>query len=73
MGAPVSERTALAALLARFQPIEEFFAELKAYIKESWSAYEANPDQGFHVFLRRCVHDVGAKRQSAEVIFDMQV
>jgi transposase len=49
-----------------FNPIEEFFAELKAYIKKSWSAYEANPEQGFHIFLRRCVHDVGAKQQSAE-------
>jgi transposase len=49
-----------------FNPIEEFFAELKAYIKKSWSAYECNPEQEFHVFLRRCVHDVGAKQQSAE-------
>lgn len=49
-----------------FNPIEEFFAELKAYIKKSWSAYEANPEQGFHIFLRRCIHDIGAKQQSAE-------
>jgi transposase len=26
-----------------FNPIEEFFAELKAYIKKAWSAYEENP------------------------------
>lgn len=49
-----------------FNPIEEFFAELKAYIKKAWSTYEQNPDQGFDVFLRRCVHEVGAKQQSAE-------
>ncbi|KAJ5101023.1 hypothetical protein N7456_007075 [Penicillium angulare] len=49
-----------------FNPIEEFFAELKAYIKKVWSAYEKNPDQGFHTFLRQCVNDVGAKQQSAK-------
>lgn len=26
-----------------FNPIEEFFAELEAYIKKDWSAYEENP------------------------------
>jgi transposase len=49
-----------------FNPIEEFFAELKAYIKKAWSAYEENPDQGFDAFLRQCVHHVGAKQESAE-------
>ena len=49
-----------------FNPIEEFFAELKAYIKKAWPGYENDPDQGFHAFLRRCVHDVGAKQESAE-------
>jgi transposase len=48
-----------------FNPIEEFFADLKAYIKQTWSAYEENLDQGFHDFLRRCIHDVGAKKESA--------
>ena len=47
-------------------PIEEFFAELKAYIKNAWPGYEKYPDQGFHAFLRQCVHDVGANKQSAE-------
>jgi transposase len=32
-------------------PIEEFFAELKAFIKRSWSICEENPVQGFNVFL----------------------
>ena len=49
-----------------FNPIEEFFAELKAHIKKDWSAYGNNPDQGFHAFLRRCVYEVGAKQDSAE-------
>ena len=47
-------------------PIEEFFAELKAHIKKAWPAYEENRDQGFHVFLRRCVQYVGVKKESAE-------
>lgn len=49
-----------------FNPIEEFFAELKAHIKKDWSAYEENLDQGFQAFLRRCVQDVGTKKESAE-------
>jgi transposase len=32
-------------------PIEEFFAELKAFIKRSWHNYEENPQQGFDTFL----------------------
>jgi transposase len=47
-------------------PIEEFFAELKAYIKRSWEYYETWPDQGFDAFLQACVDTVGAKRRSAE-------
>ena len=44
-----------------FNPIEEFFAELKAYIEKAWLVYEENPGQGFYAFLRRCVYEVGAK------------
>jgi transposase len=32
-------------------PIEEFFAELKAFIKRRWKIYEANLGQGFDTFL----------------------
>lgn len=32
-------------------PIEEFFAELKQFIKRRWYEYEYNPDQGFDAFL----------------------
>jgi transposase len=31
--------------------IEEFFTELKAFIKRSWHNYEENPEQGFDAFL----------------------
>lgn len=47
-------------------PIEEFFAELKAYIKKNWSLYEENLCQEFGTFLQRCVDVVGAKKKSAE-------
>lgn len=46
-------------------PIEEFFAELKAFIKRSWSIYEEDAAQGFNVFLEWCVEQVGNKEQSA--------
>jgi transposase len=46
-------------------PIEEFFAELKARIKRNWSYYEVDPDQGFDVFLGWCIDVVGAKEESA--------
>jgi hypothetical protein len=49
-----------------FNPIEEYFAKLKGYIKKVWPLFERNPDQGFRAFLRECVYDVGAKQESAE-------
>jgi transposase len=32
-------------------PIEEFFAELKAFVKKQWHEYEDNSYQDFKVFL----------------------
>jgi transposase len=46
-------------------PVEEFFAELKAYIKRNWKAYEENPAQGFDTFLSWCVDVVGGRENSA--------
>lgn len=34
-----------------FNPIKEFFAELKAFIKRNWQKYEENLEQGFDTFL----------------------
>jgi transposase len=45
--------------------IEEFFAELKAFIKRSWQNYEENPQQGFDAFLEWCIDVVGGKKNSA--------
>lgn len=47
-------------------PIEEFFAELKAFIRRNWQSYENDPDQGFDRFLEWCVDVVGAREKSAE-------
>jgi transposase len=47
-------------------PIEEFFAELKAFIKHNWGYYEADPDQGFDAFLAWCISIIGAKEESAK-------
>jgi len=32
-------------------PFEEYFAELKAFIKRNWQVYEANSSQDFNEFL----------------------
>jgi transposase len=47
-------------------PIEEFFAKLKAYIKQNWNEYAENPSQGFDLFLEWCVDMVRARASSAE-------
>jgi transposase len=47
-------------------PIEEFFAELKAFIKRNWQVYEENPSQGFDCFLEWCIDVVGEREQSAK-------
>jgi hypothetical protein len=47
-------------------PIEEFFAELKGYIKKNWPSYEEDTSRGFDTFLHRCVDIVGARKESAE-------
>lgn len=46
-------------------PIEEFFAELKAFIKKTWHRYEDDPDKTFYHFLEDCVYEVGSREESA--------
>jgi transposase len=46
-------------------PIEEFFAELKAFIKRKWKIYEEDLGQDFGAFLEWCVNIVGEKERSA--------
>ena len=46
-------------------PIEEFFAELKMFIKRNWTIYEQNPTQEFSDFLGWCVDVVGSREDSA--------
>jgi transposase len=55
-----------------FNPIEEFFAELKAFIKRSWHNYEENPRQGFDAFLEWCINIVGGKKNSARGHFTVE-
>ncbi|OQD87951.1 hypothetical protein PENSOL_c075G07844 [Penicillium solitum] len=47
-------------------PIEEFFAELKAFIKRNWQLFRDDPDGDFQEFLEWCVDVVGAREGSAE-------
>jgi transposase len=46
-------------------PIEEFFAELKSFIKRHWKIYEDSPEQGFDSFLEWGTNVVGANKSSA--------
>jgi transposase len=46
-------------------PIEEFFAELKAYIKKNWHVYEADSKQDFGRFLEWCINIVGGRETNA--------
>lgn len=47
-------------------PIEEFFAELKAFIKRNWSSFTDHSQHGFVSFLEWCVDMVGSRSSSAE-------
>lgn len=49
-----------------FNPIEEFFAQLKRYIKSRWQEWERGQEADFTSFLRRCIREVGADSTSAE-------
>ena len=47
-------------------PIEEFFAELKSFIKRNWKSYEDDPNNDFQVFLEWCIGVVGSKVQNVQ-------
>lgn len=47
-------------------PIEESFAELKAFIRRHWHFYEEYPAEGFDNFLEWCLDTVSARSASAE-------
>lgn len=46
-------------------PIEEFFAELKAFIKQRWQTFEDDPNMTFETYLEWCVDVVGGRSGSA--------
>jgi transposase len=47
-------------------PIEEFFAELKQFIKRRWDEYGQRPNYRFDEFLEWCIRVVGSRVPSAE-------
>jgi transposase len=53
-------------------PIKEFFAELKSFIKRNWKIYNENVEFGFESFLKWCVDIVGKKESSAQacIVFE---
>jgi transposase len=53
-------------------PIEEFFAELKAFIERNWQLFGDDPDRDFQEFLEWCVDVVGAEKEVPKAIFVIQ-
>lgn len=45
--------------------IEEFFAELKGFIRRNWRYYTDDPDRQFDTFLQGCINQVGVREKSA--------
>jgi hypothetical protein len=50
-------------------PIEEFFAQLKGFIRRNWTHYKKESEQGFKVLLEWCIDVVGVKEESAQCHF----
>jgi transposase len=50
-------------------PIEEFFAVLKAFIGKQWHEYEENPEMDFKVFLEWYIDAVGSRDGVAKAHF----
>lgn len=48
-----------------YNPIEEFFAELKAFLRTNWKLYSDDPKHDFVAFLLGCIEVVGKRRESA--------
>lgn len=47
-------------------PIEEYFAEVKRFIKREWEVWEQDQRRDFGAFLEWCTETVGRRRISAE-------
>jgi transposase len=52
--------------LLDFNPIEEFFAELKAFIKKQWHEFESSSHEEFGAYLEWCISVVGGREESAK-------
>lgn len=50
-------------------PIEEFFAVLKAFVRKQWHEYEEKPEQDFGAFLEWCVEVAGNRDEIAKAHF----
>lgn len=50
-------------------PIEEFFVELKAFLKKRWHEYKDNLAQDFGVYLEWHISVVGGNKHNVEAYF----
>jgi transposase len=55
--------------LPDLNPIEEFFAVLKAFVRKQWHEYEENLEQDFKVLLKWCIDTVGNRDGVAKAHF----
>jgi transposase len=46
-------------------PIEEFFSELKSFVRQAWKTYERNGGTDFEAFVKTAVEIVGRRGKSA--------
>jgi transposase InsO family protein len=50
----------------RTDPIEEFFGEVKTYMKSQRKNYESLVERDFETYVKCCVSAVGGRQESAE-------
>jgi transposase len=50
-------------------PIEEFFGDLKRFMRRNWVEYESNPAQDFGVFLDWYISAAGERVDNAKAHF----
>lgn len=59
------QQSAVWSGVSYFELFQEYFTELKSFLRRHWSHYESDTEQGFDVFLEWCINVVGAKEESA--------
>jgi transposase len=67
--APEEKLVFLPPYSPNLNPIEEFFGDLKHFMRRNWVKYESNLAQDFGVFLDWCISAAGGRVDSAKAHF----